>query len=424
MMHAKPALPPACEHYASPAEMPVDLRDRLRRFALEFGDTYAAYLVTEPDRQYFWGADRRGVVGFRRRGRFVVAADGLLADPDDREALLAEFLDFAERNRWHTSYLNVPRNEINLFRRRGCQVTKCGEEPLVRLDRTHFQGKDWQWVRRQESYCQRHEVRFREVVPADDPAAYADEIAPQLDAISRDHIARTLHRRELQFFVSQFSPLDLRDRRLFVAEQAERIVAFIVCNPGLAGDMWAVEVYRRRRDAVRGVVPAVIMHALRTMQLEGVRYVSLSLAPFLRCTPVAGDSAIFRTIANFWWRRLNPIYDMRGLFHFKSRFRPDYREMFLAAHPRITVRSLWSMAMMWRLFRFNPLRLAVRELWLNRHAERSSLAVPDRAADRLVRDLRAKPAPCDAAAASLLAATAAASGETPAAEAPSALTRA
>lgn len=392
MTHATFQLPTGCEHYASQAEMPADLVARLRQCALQFGDTYAAYLATESDREYFWGASRRGVVAFRRRGRHVLVGDGLLADPDDREALLAEFLAFAALNRWHTSYVNVPRNEINLFRRQGCQVTKCGEEPLVRLQRTHFQGKEWEWARRQENFCRRHGVEFRELAADPLDPDYRETLAPQLDEISRDHLADTLHRRELSFFVSQFDALDVRDRRLFVAEEAGRVIAFIVCNPGLAGDMWAVEVYRRRRDAIRGSVPALIMHALRTMQAEGVGYASLSLCPFLRCTPVAGDSKIYRYFANFWWRRLSAIYDMPGLFHFKSRFRPDYREMFIAAYPRLTVRSMWAIALQWRLFHFNPLRLALRMVQQSHGAERRHLAVPDRSADRLIRNLRARPA--------------------------------
>lgn len=383
-------LPPGCEHYASQAAMPPELIGRLRQCALEFGDTYASYLVTETDRQYFWGAGLRGVIGFKRRGRYVTVADGLLAEPDDREQLLAEFLEFARANRWHTSYLNVPRNEINLFRRLGCQVTKCGEEPLVRLQRTTWSGKEGQWVRRQESYCTRQGVAMREVDPDPTDEHYRDHIAPQLDEISRDHVAHTLHRKELKFFVSQFSSADLRDRRLFVADHDGRVIAFIVCNPALDGDMWAVEVYRRRRDAVRGVMPGLIMHAMRRFKAEGVNYVSLSLAPFVRCTPVTGDSSMFRWIANFWWRFLNPIYDMRGLFHFKSRFHPDYREMFLAAHPQITVRSLWSMSVEWQLFRFNPVDLLRRARTFKRSAERSSLVEPERRSERLIRDVRAK----------------------------------
>ncbi|HMP04863.1 MAG TPA: DUF2156 domain-containing protein [Lacipirellulaceae bacterium] len=381
------------EHYRSQAQMSAELRSRLRDLAIEFGETYSSYLSTEEDRQYFWSQFPEGVVAFRRRGRYVVVADGLLAAPDDREDLLRAFLDFARRRRWHASFVNVPRNEINLFRRQGCQVTKCGEEPLVRLDRTRFQGKDWEWARRQENFCRRHGVVCSEAAadPADDD--YRQRIAPQIEEISREHLAGTLHGRELTFFVSQFSPDDVRGRRVFIAEEGERVVAYAVCNPGLAGQMWAVEVYRRRGDAVRGVIPALFMHMLRAMQAEGVAYLSLSLAPFVRCTPMAGDSKMYRYFVNFWWRRLGAIYDMQGLFHFKSRFRPDYREMFIAAHPRVTVRSMWAIAMLWHLFHFNPLRLVGR-MWRQSHTlERRQLAMPDRSADRLIRDLRPRPRP-------------------------------
>jgi phosphatidylglycerol lysyltransferase len=389
MKRATPQLPPGCEHYASQADLPAELAAGLRQRVFEFGDTYSSSLATESDREYFWGSQRRGVVAFRRRGRYAMVADGLLADPDDRETLLAEFLAFTAANRWHASCINVPRNEINMFRRAGCEVTKMGEEPLVRLQSTRFQGKTWEWVRRQENFCRRQGVEFQEIDAANDPSYHAT-IAPQLEEISSEHIAGTLHRRELSFVVSQFDARDVRDRRLFVAREKDRIVAFVVCNPGLGGDMWAIEVYRRRRDAVRGVVPALIMHALRTMQSEGVSFASLSLCPFLRCTPVAGDSAAFRYMANFWWRRLNSIYDMQGLFHFKSRFRPEYREMFIAAQPRTTIRSMWAIAMEWKLLHFNPLRLLPGLFRKAQGGDRRQLAMPDRSSDVLIRDLRAK----------------------------------
>lgn len=389
MKRATPQLPPGCDYYASQADLTPELFAHLRRCVFEFGDCYSAYLATEADREYFWGSERRGVVAFRRRGRYVMVADGLLADPDDRETLLAEFLAFTAVNRWHASCINVPRNEINMFRRAGCEVTKIGEEPLVRLQATRFQGKHWEWVRRQENFCRRQGVEFQEIDATRDPT-YSATIAPQLEEISAEHIAGTLHRRELSFVVSQFDARDVRERRLFIARQGEQIVAFVVCNPGLGGDMWAIEVYRRRRDAVRGVIPALIMHALRTMQAEGVSFASLSLCPFLRCTPVAGDSKKFRWMANFWWRRLNTIYDMQGLFHFKSRFRPEYREMFIAAQPRTTIRSMIAIALEWRLFHFNPLRWLPRLLRKSNGTERRQLAMPDRSSDVLIRDLRPK----------------------------------
>jgi phosphatidylglycerol lysyltransferase len=371
--------------------MPPELNARLRRCAEEFGETYAAYLVTEQDREYFWCSGRQGVIAFRRLGRYVNVGDGLLAAPADRELLLREFLAFAEGNRWRLTFLNVPRNEINMFRRHSCQVSKCGEEPLVRLQLTEWRGKNSQWVRRQENFCKRHGVEVCEITPDPADAAYREEIAPQLEDISRTHLAMTLHGKELQFFVSQFSAGRLSGKRLFVARKESRLMAFIVCNPGLDGDLWAVEVYRRRPDAVRGAMAYLIMHAMRAMKAEGVSYFSLSLAPFLRCTPIMGDSVLFRTVANLWWRFLNPVYDVRGLFQFKSRFSPDYREMYLAAKPQVTVRSLLAIAWMWKLFHFNPLRLAWRALRRQGRAEHGALAISEARPARVIRDLRHYP---------------------------------
>jgi len=387
---ATPNASSSYEHYRSQTEMPAELVDRLRQYAREFGDTYASFLSTESGREYFWATGHYGVVAFRRLGRYVNVADGLLTAPADRERLLAEFIAFAEQNHWVTSFMNVPRNEINIFRQQGCQVTKCGEEALVQLDRTDWKGKDASWLRRQENYCKRQGVVVSEVVPNMADPAYRDEVVPQLEAISADHIASTLHRREMKFFVSSFSAIKLSGHRLFVAREGSRITAFIVCNPGLDGEFWAVEVYRRRPDAVRGVIPALIMHAMRTMKAEGVIYFSLCLSPFLRCTPIVGDSRVYRFVANFWWRHLNPIYDVQGIFHFKSRFRPDYREMYLAVHPGVTIRSLLVIAFIWKLFHFNPLRLLMFSLRNWRGGKDRSLAMPERRSKRVIRQLRRK----------------------------------
>jgi phosphatidylglycerol lysyltransferase len=182
-------------------------------------------------------------------------------------------------------------------------------------------------------------------------------------------------------------------RRLFVARHEGRIVAFLVCNPGLSGQLWAVETYRHLPDAVRGVIPFCIMKTLRTMKEEGVRYVSLSLIPFLRCeTAVHGDSGILRFAANFWWQHLNSIFDMRGIYHFKSRFRPDYREMYLAALPGLSVQSTLSLALAWKLFQFSPLRWLQRSLARRRVSEqRQKLATPSWRPERVLRDLRRAP---------------------------------
>jgi phosphatidylglycerol lysyltransferase len=382
------------ERYGSQPGKRGEALELVEQLAYEYGETYDSYLAIEPDRQYFFDSGRRGVVPYCLRGRHLIAAGNLLAPPQDRESLLVELLAFAQRRHFAVTFVNVPRSHTRLFREHGFQITKWGEEPIIRLQETTWQGQDYGWVRRQENYCMRHGTEFSEVIPDPSDAVYREQIVPQLEAVSKAHIASTLHKRPLAFFEGRFAPMEMGRRRLFVARHGGRIVAFVVCNPALGGDLWAVEVYRRLPDAVRGVIPFAILKTLRVLKQEGVPYASLSLVPFLRCeTAVTGDSGILRVGASFWWRHLNAVFDMRGIYHFKSRFRPDYREMYVAALPRLTVRRVLSLAAAWKLFRFNPLRLMRRE-WAKQGTapERETLAAPARRPPRIVRELRRNPA--------------------------------
>ena len=49
---------------------------------------------------------------------------------------------------------------------------------------------------------------------------------------------------------------------------------------------------------------------------------------------------------------------MKGLYHYKSRFRPAYRNLYVAAYPRQTVASLVSLVRCWGALSVEPWCLA------------------------------------------------------------------
>lgn len=383
-------VPAACEHFANQAEMPPAAADLLDRYAYEYGETYDAYLATESDREYFWSPGRRGVVGFVRWHRVLNILGGLLAAPEHQEQLLEEFIEFARLNRFTINFFNVGRIQRRIFRRYNFKINKCTEELIVRLDRVDWQGKSYEWLRRQENFCLRQGLLVEEINPIQDADAYRNRIVPQLEEVNREHLAGTVHGRELVFFEGRFDPWSLRRRRLFVTWDAGRIVAFVVCNPALGGDMWAIEIYRRRAEAPRGVMPFTILQVLRQLKGEGVPYASLSSVPFLRCgPPIENDDLRFQGGCQIFWHGMNWLFDVRGIYHFKSRFRPDYREMFLATYPRMSYASMFSMLFSWELFRVSPKRLASHlvDFWRGRK-QRAALAEPEPRPERRIRDLR------------------------------------
>jgi phosphatidylglycerol lysyltransferase len=370
--------------------MPSEAVELLHHLAFAYGESYDSYLATEDDRQYFWSPGRRGVVGFVRWRRTLNILGGLLAPPQHLNELLESFLDFVRLNRLTVNFINLGRDQVKFFRRRGFKINKCGEELIVRLERENWQGKSYEWLRRQENFCIRRHLRVEEIEPQSDFDDYRVRIVPQLEDVNREHLDGTLHGRELIFFEGRFNPWQMGRRRLFVTWEASRIVAFVICNPALAGDMWAIEMYRRRADAPRGVIPYSMLQVLRQLKDEGVTYGSLSSVPFIRCgPPIKNDDLRFQGACQFFWWGMNWLFDVRGIYHFKTRFRPDSRELYMATYPRSTISSMLSLVFSWQLLKVSPRRLGkhVVDYWRSR-GRRHELASPPPFAERKLLKLR------------------------------------
>lgn len=371
------------------AEVDDGLLAHVEQLAFRWGEAYDSYLVSEAGRDYFFTQDRRGVVGCRRRGRHVHVVGGLIAPEADREALLRDFLAFIGDQKWTATFHSVPRSQIDFFRKQGMQITKSGEEPIVQLDKTQWRGKEYEWLRRQENFCKRQGVAFTEVEVAPADPAY-QELGKELAEVSQKHLEATFHVREMEYFVGHFDPLTLGRRRLFVARHEGKVLAFVVCNPCHEGKMWAVEMYRRLPGSIKGVMPYAILQVLRKLQDEGIAYASLSLVPCLRCELVLpGDSLIFRSLCYFWWRRMNWLFDVQGIYHFKSRFRPHFREMYIAAYPRTGYLSTLTFGMIWGVMRVSPRRV-LQTWWRSLIGKRKKLAKPSRRPERVMRAPRIK----------------------------------
>ncbi len=356
---------------------------RLEALAFCYGATYDSYLATEPDRQIFWSGDGQGAMAYVRDGRYVHAAGGLLAAPADRRALLNDLVDWADHQQLVLSLYNLIDEDIPLVRVAGFQVTKWGEEALVDLRSCSWSGNAFQWVRRQSSFCRRHGLVVRECRPAQMPDAEWATLAAELEEVSRAFLIGKPQRNLIRFLEGRFDRAHLGRRRLFVAvadDGGGRVEGFLLCNPCLDGRRWAFETYRRRADAVRGTMPYLMHQAMLQLQAEGVSSVSLCLVPGLNCErPMPGDSALARRGMVAATRYFNFIHDTRGMYHYKSRFRPTFVSRYLAVRPKLTLASAWSFVRVLGVLDLDPAHLARQALSrLSSAAARRTLSMPDR----------------------------------------------
>ena len=303
----------------------------MERLAFDHGESYDSYLSLDEGREYFFGSRQSGVVSFVRWRRHAYVVGGLLTPRENRRRLLREFLDFAESERLQPLFFGVLGADLPLFQEQSLHISKIGEEPIIDLQATTWRGQQFAWVRRQENSCLKNGVVVDELEPHASCPVFRDSVAPELLEVSKKHLQDTVFGRELALMVGRFRPLQMHRKRLFVAKRDGRIEAFVVATPAYGGQYWAVETYRRRPDAVRGVIACMIVQIARQLREEGAQVLSLCQIPGLRCDQTNySDSRLVRNGLTMWWNRVSWVYDPSRQYHFKSRFRPDYREMYIA----------------------------------------------------------------------------------------------
>lgn len=355
---------------------------RLEVMAYSFGRAYDSYLVMDLDRQYFWSSGGRAVIGFVSRGVHAVVIGGLIGPDEARESLLVEFMDHCRGRGWTACFGLVEECDLALFDRHGFQSTKIGEDAVVDLRECTWEGKAYEWVRRQTNYCQREGLVCRELGGATDAQGQTPAQMTELRAISEQFLDDTPHGRTMRYFVGQFDPDRLHRRKVFaaIAEGGTgRVEGFVVCTPYRDGKAWGIEMYRSRPDAVRGTVPFLMRTVIQNFKDEGVGEVSLCLMPAAGCHhrrphPQPRDSWFIHTYARFTHRYLNFIIDTPGIYHFKTRFRPRCQNVYCSIWPPASVRPLHAILSTWGTLHFSPWR-ALGRGWrrLRNHRHRATL---------------------------------------------------
>ncbi len=327
------------------SEKPLSNDECLENLAFLHGQAYDSYLSTEGDLEQFWSSDRSSVVAYARIGRFVHVQGGLLGAAEDRQLLLREFLEFLDQKHFRATFYNIGEAELPLFRDEGFQVTKWGEEPVLDVQDLTWSGREYEWVRRQANYCRRQKSVVTECCRSDFSDVEWTDVMDTLREIAGECLSSKPQRGEVQFFNGSVDPPSWDRRRLFVSRSNNghgEIEGFLICLPYNGGQQWAIETYRHRLGAPRGVVAFMIHEAVESLKFEGVQSVSLCLCPAVRYERLKNDSWIIRRCLQFGFNYASAFFDMPGEYHFKSRFRPRFIRRFICHWPRASVGSMWS----------------------------------------------------------------------------------
>jgi phosphatidylglycerol lysyltransferase len=284
-----------------------DVRLRVLEVLRRYGWNATSFQILEPGFSY-WFSDPEACVAYVDTGRAWVAAGAPVA-PEERLVDVARaFVGAAGAARRRAVFFATERRFAEAP---GFESVLVGEQPL-------WDPAEWSGTLEAVSSLREQLRRARAkgvVVTKLASPALSDESSAERRAIEAlvERWSGSKPMPPMGFLVRVYPYSFPEERSLFVAKKDEKLVGFAGVVPVYARRGRFIEDLLRAPDAPNGTSELLVDAAMREAATDGVRYVTLGLAP------LAGAVPFGLRLAGRW---SSGLYDFAGLAAFKAKFRP------------------------------------------------------------------------------------------------------
>jgi len=305
--------------------------DRVRaRAVLERGGGGTlAFMTTWTGNAYWFAPAADAAIAYRVMGSIAVTLGGPFGSDRGRPEVAAGFVDFCGENGWTPVFYSVDDAERAVLQPLGWSETQVAEEALLDPATWTPAGKKRQDVRTATNRAQREGVTTEWKTWSD--ITFGDRA--QVRDISEAWVAdKSIP--EMEFTLGGVDELVDPVVRLMLARDAEgRIVAVTSWIPVFGEGRivgYALDVMRRRHDAMPGIMEFVIGAVVVQLAAEQMTVMSLSGSPLAHQR--AGESGDLDAVERFLETLsslLEPAYGFRSLASFKKKFQPQFAPVWM-----------------------------------------------------------------------------------------------
>ena len=317
---------------------PADVVNRVRTLIRRYGGSTMSWMITWQPMNYFFGPggdDSAGVIGYRLHVGTAIALADPVAEPDDRERLLVEFVDFAESQAAVPCLFSVTGETAETMERHGWRSVQIAEDTLMDLPDLEFAGKKWQKIRSAMNEATKNGTTYVSGLLKDQPA----EILTQVRDISEQWVGEK-ELPEMGFTLGTVEEALDDDVRIALAVDAEGTVQAALSwlpvyrggpDGGVRG--WTLDLMRKRNGpGANNMIEFLIARSALEYKDEGADFLSLSGAPLAHSNDGDDDNADVAVLdrgLDLLGQALEPYYGFRSLHHFKAKFNPRVDPVYL-----------------------------------------------------------------------------------------------
>jgi lysylphosphatidylglycerol synthetase-like protein (DUF2156 family) len=322
---------------ASPAADPTE--SRVTSFLDRFGDHSSMALALNRDVEHYFDPGGRGMIAFRRSGGNLIQICGPFCANDERSNVLYSFLTWAGQHGQTLTAVQLRKGDAELYAEHGFSVNQFGCSYSIDLRAFTLRGTRFMKVRNKISRARRRGLAVEEI-----PDHGQDS---RLDAIDREWLReKGRHVNELAFLVGERGGAAAPLRRIFLARQGDRPLAYATYSPVLGNERpgWLYDLTRRRRNIPPGTIELIFSTALEAMRAEGVTWLHLGLTPFVGLADDLEIPGSPSRIVSFLGRQIAEhgefVYPAKSQEAFKSKWAPDVIEPeYIAFHDGPSIRA-------------------------------------------------------------------------------------
>ncbi|MBT2503421.1 bifunctional lysylphosphatidylglycerol flippase/synthetase MprF [Curtobacterium sp. ISL-83] len=304
-------------------------RERARALLVAAGGDTFGWMTTWQGNAYWFAADGRAGVAYRRNGGVAVTVGGPFGYPDAREQALVDFARFCDDNGWTAAFYGIEADTARHLTAQGWATLPVAEDADFDPRTWTTSGKKKQDVRTSVNKARREGITATWSSWHDLPAS----TTRQIEAISEEWVSE----RELPEMGFTLGGVDeMRDpavRTLVAEDGAGTVLAVTSWLPShregrVVG--WTLDVMRRTGAAPNGVMEFLVASAAERMREDGAERLSLSAAPLAQAAESAPSSDGVQNLLELVGGVLEPVYGFRSLLRFKLKFGPDLHPLVLA----------------------------------------------------------------------------------------------
>ncbi|HEV3042128.1 MAG TPA: DUF2156 domain-containing protein [Candidatus Angelobacter sp.] len=281
-----------------------------------------AYQILNPGILHWFSRTSDAVIGYVVAKGARVVAGAPICRPTILPQVTQEFESDARDHGQRVCYFHVGPRFASV-------ISHSGEHSIARIGSLpYWNPMDWHSIFKADASLRYQIARAKhKAITVEEMPASSAARSGELRDIRGQWLARK-HLPPLHFLIEPEVFQHLTHRRLFIAKQAERVIAYLLCSPMPNRNGWLFEQWAQSDAAPLGTSELLVHEAMTIFAAERYREVTMGLAPLSRAGIVPGDPGPLWLKLMFRFMRVtaNPLYNFKGLEHYKYKLRPHYSE--------------------------------------------------------------------------------------------------